>query len=98
MVYSPKVATVGMIGVGRLFQGRYKAILVQNKAYLLELTRYVVFNPVRAQMIDTAEELSWSGYLATAGCVAKPEWLNKDWVLLLFGGSRASATSTYINF
>jgi putative transposase len=36
--------------VGRLFQGRYKAILVDGDAYLLELTRYVVLNPVRAGM------------------------------------------------
>ena len=33
---------------GHLFQGRFKAILVDRDAYLLELTRYVVLNPVRA--------------------------------------------------
>jgi hypothetical protein len=33
--------------VGHLFQGRYKAILVQKNAYFLELTRYVVLNPIR---------------------------------------------------
>ena len=37
--------------VGRLFEGRYKAILVQKEAYLFELTRYVVLNPVRAGMV-----------------------------------------------
>jgi putative transposase len=42
--------------VGHLFQGRYKAILVQKDTYLLELTRYVVLNPVRARMVaDPAE-------------------------------------------
>jgi REP element-mobilizing transposase RayT len=37
--------------VGHVFQGRYKAILVQKEAYLLELARYVVLNPVRARMV-----------------------------------------------
>ena len=37
--------------VGHLFQGRYKAILVQKEAHLLELSRYVVLNPVRAGMV-----------------------------------------------
>ena len=34
--------------VGHVFQGRFKAIIVQREAYLLELSRYVVLNPVRA--------------------------------------------------
>jgi REP element-mobilizing transposase RayT len=42
--------------VGHLFQGRYKAILVQKEAYLLELTRYVVLNPLRAHMVNDLKE------------------------------------------
>ncbi len=42
--------------VGRLFQGRYKAILVDKDAYLLELCRYIVLNPVRANMVSSPEE------------------------------------------
>jgi REP element-mobilizing transposase RayT len=42
--------------VGHLFQGRYKAILVQKEAYLLELTRYVVLNPLRANMMESLEK------------------------------------------
>ena len=38
--------------VGHLFQGRYKAILVDKDAYLLELCRYIILNPVRANMVD----------------------------------------------
>jgi len=45
--------------VGHLFQGRYKAILVQKEAYLLELSRYVVLNPVRAGMVKRPEEWPW---------------------------------------
>ena len=42
---------------GHLFQGRYKAILVDKKNYLLELARYIVLNPVRAEMVRVAEDL-----------------------------------------
>ena len=42
--------------VGHVFQGRYKAILVQKDAYLFELARYVVLNPVRAGMVRTPGE------------------------------------------
>ena len=45
---------------GHVFQGRYKAILAQKEAYLLELARYVVLNPVRARMVRTAAEWPWS--------------------------------------
>ena len=53
--------------VGHVFQGRYKGILVDKTAYLLELARYIVLNPVRARMVYCAEEWPWSSYRATAG-------------------------------
>ena len=37
--------------VGHVFQGRYKAVLVEKEAYLVELSRYIVLNPVRARMV-----------------------------------------------
>ena len=42
--------------VGHLFQGRYKAILVEKDAYLLELSRYIILNPIRAHMVDNLSE------------------------------------------
>jgi len=42
--------------VGHLFQGRYKAILIQKDTYLLELTRYVVLNPLRARIVSRLED------------------------------------------
>jgi putative transposase len=53
--------------VGYLFQGRFKAILVERDAYLLELARYVVLNPVRAGMVQSAEGWAWSSYRAMVG-------------------------------
>ena len=61
--------------VGLVFQGRYKAILVQEESYLLELARYVVLNPVRAHMVKGAGDWPWSNYRATTGTALAPEWL-----------------------
>lgn len=48
--------------VGHLFQGRYKAILVQKETYLLELTRYVVLNPLRTNLAKSFDDWRWSSY------------------------------------
>jgi putative transposase len=48
--------------VGHLLQGRYKAILVEKDAYLLELCRYIVLNPVRANMVSSPDEWPWSSW------------------------------------
>ncbi len=55
--------------VGHVMQGRYKCILVGREAYLLELARYIVLNPVRAGMVSAAQEWAWSSCRATAGVV-----------------------------
>lgn len=49
---------------GHLFQGRYKAILVDKDSYLLELSRYLHLNPVRANMVERPEEYLHSSYTA----------------------------------
>ena len=48
--------------VGHLFQGRYKGILVDKDNYLLELSRYIALNPVRARMVRSAKDWPWSSY------------------------------------
>jgi putative transposase len=45
---------------GHLFQGRYKAILIDRDSYFLELARYVVLNPVRAAMVKHPRLWAWS--------------------------------------
>jgi hypothetical protein len=84
--------------VGHLFQGRYKAILVEKESYLLELVRYVAMNPVRAGMVQTAADWPWSSYLATAGQVAIPDFLIVDWILSQLGTDRPSAVVAYRKF
>jgi hypothetical protein len=53
-----------------VFQGRYKAVVVERDSYLLVLCRHIVFNPIRAGMVRTAQEYGWSSYRATAGFCA----------------------------
>ena len=53
--------------VGHLFQGRYKAILVDRNAYLMELSRYVVLNPVRAGWVAHPGDWQWSSYRLMTG-------------------------------
>ncbi len=62
--------------VGHLFQGRFKGILVDQDAYLLEVCRYVDLNPVRARMVRAAGNWPWSSYAAHVGGVAPPDWLD----------------------
>ena len=62
--------------VGHVFQGRYKAILVDRDAYLLEVCRYVDLNPVRAGMVASPQEWTWSSYRALAGMRQAPTWLD----------------------
>jgi putative transposase len=83
---------------GHLFQGRYKAILIQKDSHLLEVCRYVVLNPVRARMVETPEESPWSSYLATAGKAKPHPCLTTDWVLGQFSGKRGKAEQEYRQF
>ena len=84
--------------VGHLFQGRYKAIIVQKESYLLELSRYIVLNPVRARMVHSAEEWPWSSYRATVGLEPPPDYLTTDWILSAFGRKRGVAFQGYKKF
>lgn len=62
--------------VGHLFQGRFKAILVDRDAYLLEVCRYVDLNPVRASMVPHPADWPWSSYRAHVGSPAPLSWLD----------------------
>ena len=84
--------------VGHVFQGRYKAILVERDSYLLELGRYVVLNPVRANMVKHVRLWKWSSYHAMVGKASCPAWLHTDWMLGQFGASRARQIVRYIEF
>ncbi len=84
--------------VGHLFQGRFKGILVQKEAYLLELARYIVLNPVRAGMVTDPKDWAWSSYRGTVGLERRPEFLTTDWLLAAFGDERRRAISGFVRF
>ena len=69
---------------GHLFQGRYKNMLVQNDAYLLQLSYYIHRNPLRASMVERLADYKWSSYRAYAYGGWRPNWLNTDLILSQF--------------
>ncbi|WP_337879848.1 transposase [Rheinheimera sp.] len=84
--------------VGHLLQGRYKAILVEKESHLLEVSRYIVLNPVRAHMVNSCAEWLWSSYSCTCGMQPTPPWLAVDQLLLMFASERHSAIEHYQRF
>jgi putative transposase len=84
--------------VGHLLQGRYKAILVQKDSHLLEVSRYIVLNPVRAGMVDDCIEWPWSSYASTCALQQAPEWQAVDQLLSLFARERTEAIVRYKDF
>lgn len=62
--------------VGHLFQGRFKGILVDQDAYMLEVCRYVDLNPVRVRIVRNPGNWPWSSYAAHVGLAPGLEWLD----------------------
>lgn len=84
--------------VGHLFQGRYKAFVIEKETYLLEVARYIVLNPVRAGLVGYPKRWKWSSYRATVGTTKKPEWLFCDAILALFSQTKRNAQRRYRQF
>ena len=84
--------------VGHVFQGRYKAILVEKESYLLELCRYVILNPVRAGMTKFPDEWAWTSYSAICGRAEAKQWLVVEQLLHLLGTSRKDSIVAYIDY
>jgi REP-associated tyrosine transposase len=83
---------------GHVFQGRYKAILVDKESYLLEAIRYVVMNPVRARLVEEVAEWPWSSYAPTAGLSVGPSWLATDGLLSHFATTQGRARKRFREF
>lgn len=83
---------------GNVFQGRYKAILVHRDAYLLELARHIVLNPVRSEMVRSARDWRWSSYRATTGEVKAPPWFQRSELLAAFAETEDEAVTLYRRF
>ncbi len=83
---------------GHLFQGRFKSFIIDQETYFAEVLRYVVLNPVRAEMVARPEEYRWSSYRATAGLEAAPEWLDLAAVYGHFHPDRGAAQAMYADY
>lgn len=64
--------------VGSVFQGRYKAIVVDKDSYFLTLTAYIHLNPLRAQLVERPEDYEWSSYQYYIGRKSAPQFLFTD--------------------
>ncbi len=69
---------------GHLFQGRFKGIIVEKDAYLLELSRYVHLNPVRAKIVSLPEYYQWSSYTIYTGLRSKDKLVDTNTILNYF--------------
>ena len=83
--------------VGYLFQDRYRAILIDEDSYLLDLVRYVHLNPVRARVVEDPKEYQWSSHRAYLGDEFLP-WLTTERVLGVFDREITRARELYRNF
>lgn len=85
---------------GYLYQGRYKSILCQEDAYLLELVRYVHLNPLRGRLVKDLKALDrypWSGHSVIMG-KNRISWQETEAVLSLFGQRQHEAVARYLEF
>jgi len=81
--------------VGHLFQGRYRALLVDKDQYLLPLSRYIHLNPVRARIVNRPEEFSYGSYRGYIGKKGREDWVEYDWVLSQFACNRKRGEVNY---
>jgi REP-associated tyrosine transposase len=82
---------------GHAFDRRFSATCIETTPHLLEASRYIVLNPVRARICERPEEYAWSSYRGLIG-LEPPLFREVDWVLAQFGRTRERAVENYIEF
>ena len=83
---------------GHLFQGRFKSFLVETGTSLREVVRYVVLNPVRAQMVSHPEQYAWSSYRSSAGLDGAEDWLDTQSLMELFDSDADAGRGIYRDY
>jgi len=83
--------------VGHLFQGRYKAILCDKYAYLLELIRYIHLNPIRSNLVRDLERYRWVSHQSYLGR-ERDDLIDEDLILSQFGRTKSVARRRYNDF
>ena len=83
---------------GHLFQGRFKAHLVQTEGYFRQVSRYIHLNPVRAGLVARPQDYRWSSYPGYVRAGRAVPWVSYDRVLAEFGGDPSNARRAYGRF
>ncbi len=83
---------------GHLFQSRFHSVLLESNWHLLELSRYIVLNPVCANICRDPAEFPWSSYRPFMALAPSPAFLTVDWLLGQFGGDSRSARTAFRQF
>lgn len=83
---------------GQLFRGRYKSILVEADSYLLQLTRYIHKNPVKAGLADTPGGYAWSSHKAYLSGDKKWKWVYTDFLLSMLTPDKTARGKAYKQF
>ena len=83
---------------GHLFQDRFHSAAVESDRHLLELSRYIVVNPVRAGLCRHVQDWPWSSYRPAVGLAPEPRFLSSDRLLGHFGRTRRAARKRYATF
>jgi REP element-mobilizing transposase RayT len=83
---------------GQLFRGRYKAVLVEEDAHLLELLRYIHRNPIKANLVKEIESYPWCSHKAYLQGSRGWDWLQRETLLGLFSKKKKQAFASYIDF
>ena len=84
--------------IGHLFQGRYRALLVEKDSYGVELSRYIHLNPVRAELVKEPSDYLWSSYQAYVGMKNSWTWLQRNYLLGQMGKGEKAAQKEYQRF
>ena len=83
---------------GQLFRGRYKSIIVEGDAYLMELVRYIHRNPIEAGLVENLQKYTWSSHKGYLSSARKWDWLHKDYILSFFAKERTESIWIYRRF
>lgn len=84
---------------GHLFQDRFKSEVIDNDQYLLEVTRYIHLNPVKANIVKNAAQYPWSSYLVYIGKEGyAPKMVDTSLVLKYFSDDYAKACKNYLEY
>jgi putative transposase len=82
--------------VGHLFQGRYKAILVEDDNYLFRLIRYIILNPIKAKLVKSLHLWTWSSHSEMIKSSGTSKYISKKGVLMFFDKNPIKAKQLYI--